>query len=207
MTGVKEVGTRPVTHHWPTSTEPDSQGTLRLGLSSPHLYVIGWDKLVADWDRAVIGSDSAVSHRAPRGMAPSLRKRLDGWCEWCHSETVFSLPAYQIFTMISYSRLTVWQKCIMWTSWSRRGDIGSWNNRLFRKMETNQMYQWEKNYRKLLILVLSGPQSSSRICEYLSDWKSTMLCVNAKALRWGLFIWQRQENIANPNTSGMFIKC
>ena len=98
----------------------------------------------------------------PRDSPLPFRRRLDGLCETCHSKTVFSLGIHQIFTMLSYSRSAAWRKGIMWTSCGWHGNIGCCNNRLHRKIETNQMYEQEINNWKPLILVLSAPQNSAR---------------------------------------------
>lgn len=77
-------------------------------------------------------------------------------------KTSVSLHGHQIFTVLYYSGLAVWQKCIMWTSCGWHGNIGSCNNGVARKIENDQMYQQEINNWKLLILVWSAPQSSGR---------------------------------------------
>lgn len=103
-------------------------------------HVIGSDRLFIDEDSSVIGPDPAVNHKGSRGILPLLsEERLDELCETCHSKAVFSLRSHQIFTMLSYSRLAVWQKCIMWTRCGWHGSIGSCNNRVHSKIETNQM--------------------------------------------------------------------
>lgn len=148
MTGVR--GGSGMGRHTPFSDGENQQSTLRLGLSSVLCHVIGWDRLVIDQDGSVIGPGSAVNHKGSQGSSPlPFRKGLGELCETCHSKTVFSLSIHQIFTMLSYSRLAVWQKCIMWTSCGWHGNIGSYNNLIHRKMETNQLYQQEINNWKL----------------------------------------------------------
>ncbi len=69
----------------------------------------------------VIGWDRPVTPGGLRGISPSPSSEdacgLNGLCIWCLSRTLPSLHFYQIFIMLSYSTLTVWQNSIMWTRW------------------------------------------------------------------------------------------
>ncbi len=67
----------------------------------------------------VIGWDRPVTPGGLRGISPSPSSEnacwLNGLRIWCLSRTLPSLHFYQIFIMLSYSTLTVWQNSIMWT--------------------------------------------------------------------------------------------
>ncbi len=92
---------------WVTGVE----GQCRAGPSElrhkPFFTVIGWDR--------------PVTPGGLRGISPSPSSEnacwLNGLRIWCLSRTLPSLHFYQIFIMLSYSTLTVWQNSIMWTRW------------------------------------------------------------------------------------------
>lgn len=69
----------------------------------------------------VIGWDRPVTPGGLRGISPSPSSEnacwLNGLRIWCLSRTLPSLHFYQIFIMLSYSTMTVWQNSIMWTRW------------------------------------------------------------------------------------------
>lgn len=162
MTGVRRVTAWADTHHLASQTESNRA---RSDWGCPHSSAMSLAETGFLSTRTGLSLAVAVLSviKAPEGILLfPLEKGLDELCETCHSKTVFSLRSHQIFTMLSYSRLAVWQKCIMWTSCGWRGYTGSCNNRAHSKIETNQMYQQEINNWKLLILVLSAPQSSAR---------------------------------------------
>lgn len=69
----------------------------------------------------VIGWDRPVTPRSLRGISPSPSSEdacgLNALWIWCLSITLPSLHFCQIFIMLSYSTLTVWQNSIIWTRW------------------------------------------------------------------------------------------
>lgn len=99
--------------------------------------------------------------RAPRGPSPRSQREEVGWVMWnMPLQTSVSLHSHQIFTVLYYSGLALWQKCIMWTSCGCHGNIGSYNNCVHRKIEKNTKNLLVINNWKVLILDLSAPQSS-----------------------------------------------
>lgn len=68
---------------------------LRLALTPLCSSVIGWDWIVIDLDRSVIGPGSTVTHKVSQRESPL--KRLHELCETCHSEPMFHSTAVKYF--------------------------------------------------------------------------------------------------------------
>lgn len=148
---------------WPS--RQNQQNRARSDWSCPHSAAMSLAETGFLSTRTALSLVLAVPSiiRAPRGDAPLVLRKEVGWVMWnMPLKTSVSLHSHQIFTVLYYSGLAVWQKCIMWTSCGWHGNIGSCNNCVRRKIEKDQMYQQEINNWKLLILVLSAPQSSGR---------------------------------------------
>lgn len=101
----------------------------RLALTPLCSNVIGWDWIVIDLDRPVIGPGSTVTHEVSQRESPL--KRLHELCETCHSEPMFHSTAVKYLRrfLIPALRLD-----------GRLWDRSSCKNSIHKKMETTQTY-------------------------------------------------------------------
>lgn len=84
--------------------------------------------------------------RAPMGPSPHSQRTEVGWAIWnMPLKTSVSLHSHQIFTVLYYSGLAFWQRCIMRTSCGCHGNTRSYNNSIHRKIE--------KKYKKTCLLI------------------------------------------------------
>lgn len=77
--------------HRQTILPQTSRAALRLALTPLCSSVIGWDWIVINLDRSVIGPGSTVTHNVSQRESPL--KRLHELCETCHSKPVFHYTA------------------------------------------------------------------------------------------------------------------
>lgn len=67
--------------HLAPQTKP-KRAVLRLALTPLCSNVIGWDRIVIDLDRSVIGPGSAVTHKVSQGESPHPLTEEAAWLTW-----------------------------------------------------------------------------------------------------------------------------